>query len=66
VPLNLNEDVYIGDGLTVRCDGFGIGVSCMRDGREHVVFFEPQTYRKLGEFITGLPRLLRSAYQGDD
>lgn len=44
-------ETYLGDGLYVSFDGFGLTLRAPREGGDHTVYLEPQVYQALLDFV---------------
>ncbi len=47
----MNNEVYLGDGLYARFDGFTIWLRAPRETGDHYVALEPQVYAELTRFV---------------
>ena len=46
-----HDEVYLGDGLYARFDGFTIWLRAPRETGDHYVALEPQVYAELTRFV---------------
>lgn len=44
------RDTYIGDGVYASFDGFQIKLRTERDGRDEIIYLDPDTYTSLVRF----------------
>ena len=54
------EEVYIGDGVYARWDGFSVLLKTERDGGTHYIYLEPQHVESLTKLIASEPRIAKS------
>jgi hypothetical protein len=52
-----DAETYLGDGLYASFDGFYVRLRAPREGGDHVVSLEPETYIALRNYIARHPRL---------
>jgi len=52
-----DAEIYLGDGLYARFDGFQVILRAPRELGDHYVGLEPDTYRSLQAWIERHPRL---------
>lgn len=52
-----NEECYLGDGLYVSFDGFGIKLRAPRDSGDHFVVLEPDIYHNMLRWVARYPVL---------
>jgi hypothetical protein len=55
------KEVYLGDGLYARFDGYMVILRAPRLGGEHWIGLEPPVYAALLEFVASLKRSEESA-----
>lgn len=48
---------YLGDGLYVAFDGYGITLRAPRENGDHVVCLEPEVYQSLRAWLARFPRV---------
>lgn len=59
------EEVYIGDGVYARWDGFAVKLTTERDNGTHFIYLEPDHVQRLAKLINSEPRIAkRHAGQG--
>lgn len=54
--MNLEEKVYLGDGLYAHCDGFQIILTAPRENGEHFVAFGPSALALLLRYADSINR----------
>jgi hypothetical protein len=55
----INEEAYLGDGLYVSFDGWGLRLRAPRDGGDHFVVLDPDTFGPLLSWTARFPRMRR-------
>ena len=53
------EQVYIGDGVYARWDGFSVLLETERDTGKHYIYLEPQHIENIRKLIETQPRTAR-------
>ncbi len=53
---NEYAEVYIGDGVYARWDGFSVLLKTERDGGTHYIYLEPQHVDSLVRLVASQPR----------
>jgi hypothetical protein len=56
--MRLHNEVYIGDGLYLKYDGFAVWLRAPREGEDHIVALEPDT---MANFIREVLKIERHA-----
>ena len=51
---------YIGDGVYVEFDGFGLKLWTQREGGEHWIYLEPSVYHALLAFVERIKEVDRN------
>jgi len=52
----VNKQDYLGDGLYVEFDGYGLKLWADREDTTHWVYLEPVVYEALLRFVNGLSK----------
>jgi len=60
-PSHIKDEVYLGDGLYVRYDGFLVWLRAPRDKEDHVVGLEPPVLEELEDYLKSLKEDLEYA-----
>lgn len=53
------EEIYIGDGVYARWDGFSVLLKTERDNGTHYIYLEPQHVANIARLIESEPRKAR-------
>ena len=53
------EQVYIGDGVYARWDGFAVKLTTERDNGAHFIYLEPAHVQRLAKLIDSEPRIAK-------
>jgi len=53
------EQIYIGDGVYARWDGFAVKLETERDTGTHFIYLEPHHVERLAKLITEEPRIAK-------
>ncbi len=53
------EQLYIGDGVYARWDGFAVLLETERDNGRHFIYLEPQHVERLAKLIQQEPRIAK-------
>lgn len=62
---NKFEEVYIGDGVYARWDGFAVKLTTERDNGTHFIYLESDHVQLLAKLVNSEPRIAkRRAGQG--
>lgn len=51
------EEVYVGDGVYARWDGFAVKLTTERDSGTHFIYLEPAHVERLMKLIASEPRI---------
>lgn len=58
------EQLYIGDGVYARWDGFAVRLETERDNGMHFIYLEPQHVERLAKLIAEEPRIAKEQRHG--
>ena len=53
------EEVYIGDGVYARWDGFAVKLTTERDNGTHFIYLEPAHVHRLAKLVDSEPRIAK-------
>lgn len=53
------EEVYIGDGVYARWDGFSVLLKTERDNGTHYIYLEPQHVETIVKLMAAEPRIAK-------